>query len=77
MQLMEEMADTMAREVLKRERATKDETLVDTVAEIVGSSSTTLQEAFMTAIRVRRAEARAKDFFAEYDKKHNLQARTG
>lgn len=77
MQLMEEMADAMAREVLKRERVTKDETLVDTVAEIVGASSTTLQEAFMTAIRVRRAEARAKDFFAEYDKKHNLKARTG
>ena len=41
-----------------------DDNIVDTVAEILGASSQTLQEAFLTAVRVRRAEARARELLA-------------
>jgi len=36
-----------------------DNTVINLMAEAMGASSSTLQEAFLTAVRIRRAEARA------------------
>jgi hypothetical protein len=69
MQLLEDMADELALETLKRIDAGADDKIVAEVAQILGSSSQTLQEAFLTAVRVRRAEARAKQFFKDFDVK--------
>ena len=40
-------------------------TLIDAIATTLGTSSTVTQDAFMTAIRVRSAEARARKLLNE------------
>jgi hypothetical protein len=64
MALTEDMADEIAQLALADELRTGDENIITQVAEILGSSSQTLQEAFLTSIRVRRAEKRARDLLA-------------
>ena len=59
MALLDDMADELAQLALEDEARSGDDQIVRKVAEILGASSQTLQEAFNTAIRVRRAEARA------------------
>ena len=61
MALTEDMADEIAQLALADELRTGDDQIIQQVAEILGSSSQTLQEAFLTSIRVRRAEKRARD----------------
>jgi hypothetical protein len=65
MALTEDMADEIAQLALADELRTGDESIIQKVAEILGSSSQTLQEAFLTSIRVRRAEKRARDMLAD------------
>lgn len=64
MALTEDMADEIAQLALADELRTGDENIIRNVAEILGSSSQTLQEAFLTSVRVRRAEKRARDLLA-------------
>lgn len=61
MGLLDDMADELAVKALKDEAASGDEKIVDQIGEILGASSQTLQEAYLTAVRVRRAEKRARD----------------
>ncbi|MCT8160530.1 hypothetical protein [Pseudoruegeria sp. SHC-113] len=56
----EQIADELAREVLELIEATGDDEIVNTIAKTIGASSTTLEESFLTAVRVRRAEVRAR-----------------
>lgn len=60
MDLLEQVADKLAQDVLEAVRVTGDEDIITQVMKSVGSSSTTLEEAFMTAVRIRRAEARGR-----------------
>lgn len=62
---LERIAGEIADLALADARANGDDNIVDTIGEILGSSSQTLQEAFLTAVRVRRAEARARKLLAE------------
>ena len=55
MALTEDMADEIAQLALADEKRSGDETIIAQVAEIIGASSQTLQEAFLTSDRVRRA----------------------
>ena len=64
MGLLDDMADELAKLALEDERATNDVNIVAEVGEILGASSQTLQEAFLTAVRVRRAELRARKMLA-------------
>lgn len=70
MGLLDDMADEIAVAALADELRSGDEKIVAQVGEILGSSSQTLQEAYLTAIRVRRAEKRAKSLLAERLKAH-------
>ena len=65
MGITEELADQLAKDVLDAEEKLGTETLVNEVATVIGASSTTTQEAFLTAIRVRRAEQRARKYLAD------------
>jgi hypothetical protein len=65
MAFTEDMADEIAQLALADELRTGDESIIQKVAEILGSSSQTLQEAYLTSIRVRRAEKRAREMLAE------------
>ena len=61
MEYLEQIADALALEVLEIERETGDEDLFEEVKKTIGASSTTLEEAFLTAVRIRRAENRARE----------------
>jgi hypothetical protein len=59
MGVLEDLADDLARQVLEAE-TDEDDGLALEVSKVIGVSSQTLQEAYMTAIRVRRAHKRAQ-----------------
>lgn len=61
MDYLTEIAEKLARDALEQARACNDPDLVEDVAKSIGASSTTLQEAYQTAVRVLRAEQRARD----------------
>jgi hypothetical protein len=63
-QITEELADQLARDTIALAEELGDENLISEVSKVIGASSTTTQEAFMTAIRVRLSEARARAFLA-------------
>lgn len=66
MDLVQQIADELAIEALAVMERTGDEGVLKEVASAVGASSTTMEEAFLTAVRVRRAQGRAKDVLAGY-----------
>lgn len=70
MEFLEQVADGLAKEALEIEEITGDEDLVGLIMKTIGASSTTLEEAFLTAVRIRRAEARALILLAEKRKAH-------
>ncbi len=62
---VEKIAGELAELALADERRTEDEKIVNEISEIVGASSQTLQESYLTAVRVRRAERRARQLLAD------------
>lgn len=67
MPLLEDVADGLARRAAEIAERTQDENLERRVADEIGASSPTLQEAFLTAMRIRRAEARGKKLLDKYE----------
>ena len=65
MGVTEDLADALAKDVLDAVDALGDPTLIDDIARTLGTSSTVTEEAFMTAIRVRTAEARTRRLLTE------------
>lgn len=67
---MSEYTDNTANELANlalAEAAASDNTkIVEQIGEILGASSQTLEEAYLTAVRVRRAEKRARELLAKY-----------
>ncbi len=59
------LADDLARDTIEAmEKIGNDRLFVD-VGKVLGASSTTLQEAFLTSIRVRLAERRGRVFLEQ------------
>jgi uncharacterized protein (DUF2236 family) len=65
MSVMEELVDEFAREALELEEKTGDEGLIRRVADALATSSPTMEERFLTAVRIRRAELRARALLAD------------
>ena len=61
MGIVEDVADELAIESLKIINATGDDAFVQRIADTIGGSSQTMEEAYLTAVRVRRAEQRARE----------------
>ena len=72
-QIIFDVADELAQKALEIWEATGNEDIFDEVTQIIGTSSQTLEEAFKTAVRVRRAERRALEMLA--DRKSALGAK--
>ena len=66
MDLAETLADKLTKETLEAIEKTGDEKLVAEMSDAIGASSPTMQEAFLTAVRIRRAENRGRDLLAEF-----------
>jgi hypothetical protein len=64
MALTEDIADELAVKALAASKDDSDLSVINNIAEILGASSQTLQEAFLTSIRVRKAEKRARAVLA-------------
>ncbi len=67
MALLNDVADRMAARTLRLIEQTGDENLEKKVADEIGASSPTLQEAFSTALRILKAEARAKRYIEKVE----------
>ncbi len=74
MDFLEQVADGLAQDVLKVVEATGDEDVITRIKKELGTSSTTLEEAYMTAIRVRRAENRGRALLSSIAKEAGLPA---
>ena len=62
--ITEEIADKLALATIEAAEILGDENLFVEVSKVIAASSTTTQEAFMTAYRVRVSEKRAERFLA-------------
>lgn len=60
MSVLEDMGDALARDVIAAMEELGDERFFDKVSKLLMDASPTMQEAFSTAYRVRRAEHRAR-----------------
>ena len=61
MSYVDDVALELAQLALADAARTGDEKIVAQVGEILGASSQTLQESYLTFVRVRRAEERARN----------------
>ncbi len=60
-----DLIDKLALDVLKAAEELDDERLAETIAQTIGASSPTTEELFRTAVRIRMAEARAREMLEE------------
>ncbi|WP_341213662.1 hypothetical protein [uncultured Limimaricola sp.] len=65
MGITEDLADALARDVIAAAEKLGDDEVISEVSEALGASSTTTQEAFLTMVRVRLAEQRARRLLDE------------
>ena len=65
MDALQKLSDDLAKDTLEVAERVGDDLLVDRISETLGSSSATAQEAFLTSVRVRRAEAKARQILTE------------
>ena len=68
MSRVEDIADGLAKRALDLVQKTGDENIEKRIADEVGASSPTLQEAYTTAVRIRKAELRALKLLDKYEK---------
>ncbi len=66
MGVIEDAADKLAMESLKIINETGDDAFVQRIADTIGGSSQTMEEAYLTAVRVRRAEQRAHQLLEQF-----------
>lgn len=57
----DDLANKLALDVLKAQKATNDHQLIKDIADTLEATSSTMHEAFMTAVRVYAAEERARE----------------
>ena len=66
MSMLEDISDRLAQHTLKKIEGVEESTLQRKVADAIGNSSPTLQEAYNTAMRIRKAEKAAMDVIESY-----------
>lgn len=65
MSLVEDLGDALAQTSLEAMEQIDDDRFYEKVSRVIGASSPTLQEAYLTAVRVRLAERRGREFVAK------------
>ncbi len=64
MGVTEDLADDLALQVIKYVDASGDESVVSEIVALLGATSQTAEEAFLTSMRVRRANMKARELLA-------------
>jgi hypothetical protein len=77
MGIVDDIADTLARETVAAMAELDDDRFYDKVAKVIVNVSPTVQEAYMLAIRARLAEAQARRFIAATLERHRAAAGPG
>ena len=65
MGVTEDLADDLAMQVIKYIDASGDEQVIADVVKVLGATSQTAEEAFLTSMRVRRANIKARELLVE------------
>ena len=65
MGVVDDLADALAKDAITIANAIGDDDVIYETAKILAATSATMQEAYMTSVRVRLAERRAREFLAE------------
>ena len=65
MGVTEDLADDLATHTIKYIEASGDEDIIADLVKVLGATSQTAEEAFLTSIRVRRANKKASELLAE------------
>ncbi len=68
MSILEEVADGLAKRTTELMARTGLDTIEKRMADEIGSTSPTLQETYLTAMRIRKAEARGHKLLDKYEK---------
>ncbi|MBV1896881.1 MAG: hypothetical protein KUG70_10500 [Rhodobacteraceae bacterium] len=66
MSTLDDLAEALAIDVLKAVDKLGDEQLIQDVATVLAATSTPTEEAFLSAVRVRQAERRGRQFLTTY-----------
>ena len=74
MSSIDDMGFKLADAALQEAAQSGDEKLVDRIAAMLGASSQSLEEAFLTGVRVRRAENRALEMIEDSKSKRGSSA---
>ncbi len=74
MALLDDVADELAKKATELIARTGDDLMERRIAEEIGASSTTLEEHFLTAMRIRRAEMRALKLMEKLGKGEDVPA---
>lgn len=62
MSVLEDLADALAKDVITAANELGDDKLIEEIGKQLAASSSTMQEAYMTSIRMRTSEKRARAF---------------
>ncbi|MCZ7677199.1 MAG: hypothetical protein M5U35_16970 [Roseovarius sp.] len=65
MGVTEDLADDLATQVIRYVDASGDEQVVNDIVKVLGAISQTAEEAFLTSMRVRRANLKARALLAD------------
>jgi len=65
MGVVDDLADALAKDEIAIANAIGDDNVIYETAKILEATSATMQESYMTSVRVRLAERRAREFLAE------------
>ena len=63
MSLIDDLAEQLAHDVIEAQRELGEDRFYIEIGDYIGTSSPSLQEAFMTACRLRLAELRGRAYF--------------
>ena len=65
MRVVEELADNLAKNAIELAKKLGNDDVISETAKVLVATSSTMEEAYMTSIRVRLAERRARLFLEE------------
>ena len=65
MRVVEELADNLAKDAIELAKKLGNDDVISETAKVLVATSSTMEEAYMTSIRVRLAERRARRFLEE------------
>lgn len=77
MGIIEDLGDDLAREVLAAQDELGDDRFYEKVAKAVGELSPTLQESFLTSVRIRLAHQRGRRLLDQALARHRAAAERG